>query len=84
MSETKLFILRPVRGKLVRDPWEPWYDKSFGFIVRARSEAMARTIAAAEAGDEGKEAWLDPTLSICKPLTNNGTIGVVMIDFHAA
>ena len=84
MSETKLFILRPCKGKLTSDPWEPWYDKAFGFVVRATNVQEARAFAANEAGDEGKKAWRDPYYTTCELLSNEGDPGVVMIDFHAA
>ena len=36
------------------DPWEPWYDKCFGFVVAATSEEEARRTAleSEETGDE--------------------------------
>ena len=41
----KLWLLRP-REDLPydKDPWEPWYDKAFGFVVRAETEERARAI----------------------------------------
>jgi hypothetical protein len=69
----KLFILRPVAGLPDNDnPWEPWYDKVFGFVVRAHDEPAARLLAQANAADEKKgtflgaktantiSPWLDP------------------------
>lgn len=51
----KIFELRPVENLKDRDnPWNPWYDKSFGFIVRAETEAEARKIANENAGDENR------------------------------
>jgi hypothetical protein len=49
----KLWLLRPV-DNLPDDanPWEPWYDKAFGFVVRAETEEGARRLATEEAGDE--------------------------------
>lgn len=36
----KLWLLRPVVGLDENDnPWWPWYDKAFGFVVRAETEA---------------------------------------------
>lgn len=37
--QIKLWILEPVEdleGK--EDPWDPWFDKAVGFIVRAATE----------------------------------------------
>ena len=78
----KLWLLRPIKG--VTGPWDPWYDKSFGFVCRALSEQEARQYAADDSGDEGAEAWLDSTLSTCEELSADGELGVVMQDFKAA
>ncbi len=49
----KLWILRPtVRLPNEDDPWKPWYDKAFGFVVQAETEEQARALADSEAGDE--------------------------------
>ena len=45
----KLWILRPIEGSPY---WEPWYDKAFGFVVRAKDEKEARMIAYRDQGDE--------------------------------
>lgn len=39
----KLWLLRPIdpHGGL----WDPWFDKIFGFVVRAETETEARTLA---------------------------------------
>ena len=91
----KLWILRPIRGLLI-DPWEPWYDKAFGFVVQADTEMAARQFAQEEGGTErikwGKQytecitapAWTDPELSTCVELTAVGEPGVVMRDFAAS
>jgi hypothetical protein len=77
----KLYLLRPVTN----DPlWKPWYDKSFGFVVRAPSEAIARSIAAGKAGDEGEEAWASEEHSLCVELSGKGPAELVIQDFHAA
>lgn len=91
----KLWILRPVEDRpLSDDPWEPWYDKCFGFIVRCETEDGARRYAHASAGDENSRLtrnaieklspWLDPKYSTCVELTQDGEPGLVMQDFHAA
>lgn len=81
----KLWILRPINSEA--GPWSPWYDKAFGFVVRAESEAAARTLADPNGGDEnrgGRNVWLDQSLSTCVELTSDGAAGVVMQDFAAA
>jgi hypothetical protein len=47
----KLWLLRPKEG---RSHWEPWYDKAFGFVVRANSETEARKLASGDAGVGGR------------------------------
>lgn len=79
----KLWILEKAVDKCVKDPWDPWYDKAFGFIVAAPDEATARQIAQDNGGDERWEwlnedwenlergsvpAWTDPRYSTCKEL----------------
>lgn len=92
----KLWILRPMEGlKGKSNPWEPWYDKAFGFVVRAETEDEARKLANADGGNEtgpkrndvyptGGDPWLDPALSTCTELMPDGEAGVVMKDFAAA
>lgn len=36
------------------NPWKPWYDKNFGFIIRAKTEKEAREIADENAADENR------------------------------
>ena len=80
----KLWILRPIDG-LVPDPWDNWYDKYFGFVVRAKSEDEARLIVSSgRCGDEGKEVWLDPSWTSCKHLTGDGNREVIIADFRGA
>ena len=93
----KVWILRPVEGlPSGDDPWDPWYDKAFGFIVRAETEEEARGFAHEDAGDENRgefaggkisettTPWLDSKYTTCIPLSDQGEIGVVMRDFSAA
>ena len=88
----KLFELRPIENLKDGDnPWEPWYDKSFGFIVRAYTEAEARKIANENAGDENrvefyktantKTPWLYGKYSTCIELRGDGEVGMIMRDF---
>lgn len=93
----KLWILKPVENlPKGDDPWAPWYDKAFGFVVRAGTEEEARKFAHEDAGDENRgmflgrkttetnSPWLDAKYSTCTELTADGEAGVVMQDFHAA
>lgn len=83
----KLWLLRPVKDLPDGDnPWEPWYDKCFGFVVRAKTEDDARQIAHAEAGDENRKStpWLDPKYSTCEPLVNKGDAGMIIQDVASA
>jgi len=48
----KLWLLRPRVLEDTFDPWEPWYDKAFGFVVRAETEKDARQMAQERAGIE--------------------------------
>lgn len=79
----KLWLLRP-RDDLVTSPWHPWYDKAFGFVVRAETEDAARCVASAECGDEKPNAWLDEKFSTCIPLEASGDCEIVVRDFAAA
>lgn len=76
----KTWLLRPIEGA---HPWTRWYDKAFGFVVRAYNEADARGFASTACGDEGPDAWRDPELSSCTRLTNEGDPGVVLRDYCA-
>ena len=84
----KLWILRPVDGLVNTDnPWEPWYDKAFGFVVRADTEEEARKLAHDDSGDETKKTrapWLDAAYSTCAELLPEGPAVVVAQDFYAA
>lgn len=93
----KLFLLRPVESLPLSDnPWDPWYDKCFGFIVRAMHERHARELAHSEARDENcgeflpkaisktKTPWLDKNYSTCIELRPNGAQGVIMADVRPA
>lgn len=92
-----IWILRPVANLPSHDdPWEPWYDKVFGFVVRAESEEDARNFAHADAGAENRgeflrqvtantnSPWLDSKYSTCEPLSSDGEPGVVMQDMASA
>ena len=86
----KLWLLRPVKG----DPlWKPWYDKAFGFVVKAETEEDARAVANANSGDEGRyenrseAAWLSDKHSTCVELTadtSDGEPQLVIKDYASA
>ena len=91
----KLWLLRPVAGlEAGDDPWDPWYDKCFGFVVRAETEQNARDLADESSGDENREKfgktcktyqpWRDEKYSICIELTKNGDSGIIINDFASA
>ena len=82
----KLWLLRPreeVYGTEL-DLWEPWYDKAFGYIVRAEKEKEARELATTGIGDEAKEAWLDAKYSTCEELLPEGEPKIILSDIHNA
>lgn len=85
MNKSTLWLLHPVNPS--KAPWKPWYDKCFGFVIRANSENEARALADSEGGDENDNAlhpWLNPELSTCEPLSNKGKPGIVIQDFRSA
>ena len=80
-----LYLLKPINPDA--GPWDPWYDRAFGFVVRAKSPTMARKIADENAGDENRIAghpWLYPAMSSCKVLRADGPEGLILQDTHAA
>lgn len=78
----KLWILRPIG--ISHPCWEPWYDKSFGFVIRAETSKRARIIASERSGDERPEAWLKEMNSTCIELSQDGPEEEIMCDFNAA
>lgn len=87
----KLWILKPNKNlDSNNDPWDPWYDKSFGFVILAETAKDARKCADENAGDEngtlGKKIhpWMDLKYSSCVELTADGETGVIMTDFASA
>lgn len=77
----KLWLLQPI--ELLTTLWNPWYDKVFGFVVRAENETEARKAAAAKAGDETPEAWLNSHHSTCVELLPDGKPGVLLTDHRS-
>jgi len=90
-----IYILMPIKlSKGVKDPWNPWYDKAFGFVIRANSEHEARCLANDNAGDENYkrnginfekiEPWMDSLYTSCEILDKEGDSEVIMCDFMSA
>ena len=80
-----LWILKPNEGLPDFDYlWSPWYDKTFGVVVRAKTEETARKLAATASGAEGSKAWLDAKYSSCARLLDEGLEEVIIVDFHSA
>lgn len=80
-----LYELRPKENLPKSDnPWYPWYDKCFGFVVRAKDEATARKIASENTWCEDEEAWLKERYSTCEILTADGKEGMIIEDGKAA
>jgi len=94
-----LYLLKPIDAE--NGPWKPWYDKAFGFVIRAETEEAARNLADSRAGDENspvdsygnyiytedtpdRHPWLDPAVSTCVILTNDGPEEEIMRDFASA
>lgn len=72
---------------LSREYGAPVNDAAHGFVVRAKDAASAREIASAQAGDEGKEVWLDSKKVKIKAVgiaTSSDRPGVILRDFNAA
>ena len=82
MNDMKLWILRPV--KTLNSPWDPWYDKCFGMVIRAKSEELARSLASRYSGSEGSEPWQNPIQSSCEILDREGPEVVLMLDVAGA
>ncbi len=62
-----------------------WYEYSYGFVIRAKNEKEARTIAEEEAQKRGNEParwWLNPDTATCIELDPTGEADIIMEDFH--
>lgn len=80
----KIYELRKRTDLKGQNPWEPWYDKAFGFIILAKSEDEARKIASENCGDEGPDAWLSNNYSSCNVLDSHGSSRLILRDFASA
>lgn len=88
MNPQKLWILK-ARNDLTPDidPWEPWYDKAFGFLISATTEQEARELANSNAGGENFESptvWLDPKYTTCRLAEPTQETSILLKDFRAA
>lgn len=81
----KLWLLKPIDSK--SGPWDPWYDRYFGFVIRAESEKRARYLASKkccvinEKDKKEKKAWLNSELTYCIELTSKGEEEIILSDF---
>ena len=84
----KLYLLRPKKNLGKNDPWEPWYDKCGGMVVRADNARAARRLAKEHGGDETRNhdfnPWMLAKYSTCEELKPTGTTGLVIRDFWSA
>lgn len=81
----KLWLLKPqpdeTLKKLPMNPWDPWYGRCFGMVVRAETEQAARVMASENAVDERKKRmnpWLLPEYTTCVELTSDGDKCVIL------
>lgn len=92
-----LWLLRPVDP--TAEPWdekEHWFNKPFGYVVRAETEQEARDLATEHDTNhlaegfieiwtgEKLKPWLDPALALCEELLPSGAPGVILRDFRSA
>jgi hypothetical protein len=92
----QLWLLLPRAEVLARPahPWTPPYDKTFGVLVRAETEADARRLAQTKAGHEGlgiyqklgapegevaSDVWLDTAWTSCEVPEAAGEPGVILV-----
>jgi hypothetical protein len=73
-----------VEGK---DPWQPYHEKAFGFVVRAADVEEARWLAHQSAGEEngaldGVSPWLDENYSSCEELRDDAAAEVILVNFR--
>lgn len=81
-QKMKLWLLNADEA---HNAWHPWYDKSFGFVVRAETEQQARAIAQAAGGPETEgncPAWTE--YATCAELTADGPTAVVLEHYRSA
>jgi hypothetical protein len=59
----------------------PGWDEYLGYVVRAETEELARTVAARNSGDEGRSPWM--TTATCKEIEAEGIPGIILDSFNA-
>ena len=73
------------------NPWEPWFDQNFGYVVRAETEYMARQLASNDGGErvedpalskEEADGWLNSKYSTCIELTADGPEKIILINYE--
>jgi len=77
----KLSLLKAIDGA---KEFEPWFEKSFGHVVRARNEEKAIILASTECGDEGKDVWLNDKITSCEILTAKGEEEHILLEIRTA
>jgi len=93
-SSMKFWILEPIDTESEDSPWNPWYDKFFGFVVAAETETQARQLAQNSGGrelhddiplgQEPRKLWLDASMTTCSEIIPSGEARVVMSDLRSA
>ncbi len=90
----KLWLLKARDEELPDDdnPWVPRHDKTFGVVVRAKTEKRARKYAQSAAKDEKNATrsgnnvpicstpWIEKKYASCVELTGAGEGEVILID----
>jgi hypothetical protein len=77
------------------NPWCPWYNKTFGLVVRAADENEARRLADELDGpirpqhlpsisDDMAHPWLHPKWSTCVQILPDGDSEVILTDVWSA
>ena len=88
----KTWILRPHTPLSDLDnPWSPWYDKAFGFVVAAETAREARQLANDRAGTENwddnleptRDVWLQEKYTTCQEMAPTEP-GIILRDFASA
>lgn len=70
-----------------KDPWSPYRERAFGFVVRAEDAEAARWLAHQAGGLEnetvdGVAPWLDANYSTCEELRDDGNAEVLLVNFR--
>lgn len=89
----KLFILRPDYPNIKEgdNPWNPEWDKTFGYVIRAENEAKARKMANRlskyEFDKKDYKGYEHPFLyekyTTCEELLPEGKAELIINDFRA-